>query len=164
MKKYFPIKQIIIAVVFVLLSVQLSYAKPVQLKNFKDVFAALKAGETVKGVFHYKMCKLISDNEEVEKVPDAIGGFTILSFEYFAPGSIRNKQGFISTSKTVLINHPRYGFVKNYAKIRIFDDNKIRIIAQYITPNTYEIKMDESFYTVINDGKNKGGAYFYVDR
>ncbi|MGD2092589.1 MAG: hypothetical protein PVH61_40860 [Candidatus Aminicenantes bacterium] len=105
---------------------------------------------------------MIRDNEEVERVPEAIGGMELSTFEYFAPGSIRNKEGFISSSKTVLINHPGYGFVMNYAKVRIYDNNKIRLIAQYVTPNTYEIKMDESFYTVINDSKNKGAAYFYL--
>ena len=139
-----------------------NYAKTVQLKTFDEILKALTTGKTVKAVFHYKACKLIQDNEEVEKVPDAIGGMELGTFEYFAPGSIRNKKGFISSSKTVLINHPRYGFVLNYAKVRIYDDNKIRIIAQYVTPNTYETKMDESFYTVINDGKNKGAAYFYL--
>ena len=149
-------------VVFFIGAVHIGHAKTVQLRSFNEIFKALTSGKTVKAIFHYKGCKLISDNEVVEKVPDAIGGMELSTFEYFTPGSIRNKNGFISSSKTVLINHPGYGFVMNYAKVRIYDNNKIRIIAQYVTPNTYEIKMDESFYTVINDGKNKGAAYFYL--
>ena len=143
-------------------AVHVGYAKTVQLKSFDEILKALTSGNTVKAVFHYKGCKLIRDNEEVERVPDAIGGMEMSTFEYFAPGSIGNKNGFISSSKTVLINHPNYGFVMNYAKVRIDDNNKIQIIAQYVTPNTYEIKMDESFYTVINDGQNNGAAYFYL--
>ena len=162
MKNLILFKRLMVISTLILVIPALSFSKSVQLKSFNEVFSALKAGKTVKVIFHYKMCKLISDNEEVEKVPDAIGGMELNTFEYFAPQSIRNKNGFISSSKTVLINHPRYGFVRNYAKVRIFDNNKIRIIAQYITPDTYEIKMDESFYTVINDGKNKGGAFFYL--
>lgn len=153
----------IIVFIFVFLSSNLLFPKVEKLTSFKEIFSALKSGETVKMVVHYKLCKLISDNEVVKKVPDAIGGMELNSFEYFAPMSIRNKHGYISSSKTVLINHPRYGFVKNYAKVRIFDNNKIRIIAQYIDPKTFEIKMDESFYTEITKD-NKGAAHFFVDR
>ena len=152
----------IVITIFLLGTVNIGYAKTVQLKTFDEILKTLTSGKAVKAVFHYKGCKLIRDNEEVERVPDAIGAMELNTFEYFAPGLIGNKNGYISSSKTVLINHPGYGFVLNYAKVRIFDNNKIRIIAQYVTPNTYEIKMDESFYTVINDGKNKGAAYFYL--
>lgn len=138
-------------------------AKPAQLKNFTGILESFKWGSTVKVVIHYQQCKLISENEEQESVPDAVGGMTMDSFEYFAPGSIRNKNGYISASKTVLINHPRYGVVLNYAKIRINDNQQIQVVVQYLDPRTYEIKMDESFYTMINDGKNKGAAYFYSE-
>lgn len=151
---------LIVSVVFV----QPVQAKPVQLRNFSELFEAFKAGNTVKAVFYYKGCKLVMGEKVVppEKVPDAIGGMEMSTFEYFAPMSIGNKKGYISSSKTVLINHPRYGYVLNYAKVRIYDDNSIQIIAQYVSPTTYEIKMDEAFYTEINDGKNKGAAYFYL--
>ncbi len=141
-------------------------AEMVQLKHFTEVLETLKAGYTVKAVFHYKLCKLINENEEVEKekVPDAIGGMELVTFEYFATNSIRNKKAFIAFSEKVLIDHVTYDFVNNYVKVRIYDDNTVRIIAKYLAPNTNEVKMDESFYTVINDGKNNGGAYFYVNR
>ena len=152
----------IMMMIFLIGAVHIGYAKTVQLRSFDEILKALTSGNTVKAVFHYKGCKLIRDNEEVERVPDAIGGMELSTFEYFAPGSIGNKNGFISSSRAVLINHPDYGFVMNYAKVRINDNNKIQIIAQYLTPNTYEIKMDESFYTVIDDGQNNGAAYFYL--
>ncbi len=157
-------KLVWLSVVIILMSAVMLNAKIVQLKNYGEVFKALTAGETVKMIVHYKQCQLISDNEIVKKVPDAIGGMVLNSFEYFAPMSIRNKHGYISSSKTVLINHPRYGFVMNYAKVRIFDNDKIRIIAQYVDPKTYKIEMDESFFTVIDNGKNKGAAKFFVNR
>ena len=127
-----------------------SYGKPNQLTKFEDILDALKAGYNIRAVFHYKSCQLISDNEIEEKVPDAIGGMDLGTFEYFAPGSIRNKVGFISASKTVLIYHPRYNFVNNYAKVRIYQNGKVRIIAKYLNPQNQEVLMDESFYTPVS--------------
>ena len=154
-------KSIIFTVLFGL-CLSFSMAGNRQLTDFQAILDALKTGHKVRAVFHYKDCQLISDNEIEENVPDAIGGMDLDTFEYFAPGSIRNKEGFISASKTVLISHPRYGYVHNYAKVRIQDDGKVRIIARYLAPGTLETKMDESFYTTVNDKKNKGAAYFYL--
>lgn len=122
-----------------------------------EIMNALKQGKTVRAVFHYAKCKLISDNEEVQKVPDAVGGMNIDTWEYFAPNSIRNPKGFLATSHSVLINHPSYGIVLNYAKLRIGDDGEIRIVAQYLDPKSFEIRMNESFYTRIGQG-----AEFFV--
>jgi predicted amidohydrolase len=59
---------------FLLVAVHVGYTKTVQLKSFDEILNALTSGKTVKAVFHYKGCKLIRDNEEVERVPDASGG------------------------------------------------------------------------------------------
>jgi hypothetical protein len=45
--------------------------------------------------------------------------------------------------------------------MRIYDDETVQIVAQYINPVTYEVKMDETFKGAINDGKNNEGIYFY---
>lgn len=135
-------------------------AKPKQLTDFNSILDALKQGYTVKAVTHYKDCQLITNNKIQEKSPNAIGGMELSTFEYFAPGSVRNKTGFLAASKTVLINHPHYGIVLNYAKMRIYENNKIQIISQYINPKSYETQMTQSFYTKINKNK-KGAAYFY---
>ena len=127
-------------------------AQSKKLDSLDDVMKALESGDYVRIVFYYKKCKLISDNEEVTRVPDAIGGMTIETFEYFAEKSIGNKEAYLSASKSVLINHPSQGIVYNYAKVRIYADGKIRLIVQYIDPKTLEIKMDESFYTNIGEG------------
>jgi hypothetical protein len=61
-----------------------------------------------------------------------------------------------------LINHPSRGFVLNYVKLNIYDDGDVKIVAKYLTPGALEVKMDESFHTIVNDGKNEGAAYFYL--
>ena len=142
----------IIAVLMVLIISSMAVGQDNQLKSLDDVMKALESGKYVRIVFYYKKCKLISENEEVARVPDAIGGMTLETFEYFAENSIGNKEAYLSASESVLIHHPSQGIVYNYAKVRIFKSGKIRLIVQYIDPKTFELKMDESFYTTIGDG------------
>lgn len=135
-----------------------------QLNNFEQIFNSLNSGKQINVVFHYSKCQLISDNQIKDKSPEAIGGFVIDSYEYFAPNSVRNKNAFISFSKTILIQNPLSDedeYVYNYVKVKVSDDNKVRIIARYLNSITYKTIMDESFYTIINDGKNDGAAFYY---
>jgi hypothetical protein len=147
--------------VFILIPVA-CFAQPEQLMDFESLFTKLKSGETVKAVIHYSLSKLVIDGKE-EKAPDAIGGMEFHAFEYFAKGAVRNDKAFISVSETVLITHPRYGYVLNYVKLRIFEDNSLEIIARYLDPRTYEVRMDETFYSEINNGQNNGAVYLYVN-
>ena len=137
-------------------------ADAVLLNDFAEIFKALESGNRVKAVFHYKNCRLTIDGEDVEKVPDAVGGLAIDTFEYFGPGAVGNEMGYIASSHTVLIHHPRHGYVLNYVKVNIYEDNNAKIIAKYVTPDTYETRMDEVFSTQIHNGKNAGGARFYL--
>ncbi len=138
-----------------------SFAQKKQLTNFNMLLESVNKGEEVYAVIHYAKCTLIIDSVETE-APDAIGGMPLSTFEYFAPLSINNPKGFLTSSETVLITHRRRGFVYNYVKIKIFDDNKAEINAKYLLPNTLEVVMDETFYTEINDGTNNKGLYLYA--
>jgi hypothetical protein len=106
--------------------------------------------------------KLFVNAKEETKIPEAVGGMDVGAFEYFAPGAIGNKEGFLSFSHLQLIKHARYGTVYNYVKVSVFESNKVRILAQYLAPGTFAVKMDETFEAEVNDGTNKGGAYFYL--
>ena len=136
-----------------------------QLKGFEDLMTSLNSGKQVRMVAFYKKCKLISDNEEQEKVPDAIGGMNLGVYEYFAKEAVKNKLAFVVFSESKLIKYPKGdGFVYNYVKIKVTEDNKVKITAQYIDAKTFDIKMDENFFGEINDGKNdKGISFFEID-
>jgi hypothetical protein len=85
----------------------------------------------------------------------------IKSFEYFAAKTIGNEKAFLASSETLLIHHSRYGYVFNYVKIRIFENNQTEVFARYLDPVSYEVKMDDVFYSEINNGKNEGGLFCY---
>lgn len=139
-------------------------AQTKQLNSFDELMDAMKKGNKVQAVFHYKDCQLISGNEISEKSVDAIGGMPIDTWEYFAEGAIRNKEAFVVMSISKLIANPKGdGYVYNYVKVRVYASNKVKITANYIDSVTYEEKMDENFFTTMNDGKT-GAAYFYISK
>ena len=154
-------KRLIILVFFVFAFLSLQ-AGSEQIRSFDELMTALKNGEEVKSVIHYAKTKLIIEGEETE-APDAIGGMELSTFEYFAKGVVRNEKAYVASSKSVLIGHPFYGHVYNYVKLRIYEDGEVEIIARYLDPITFEVKMDETFYSVINNGENESGFYLFAD-
>ena len=135
------------------------FAETRQLKDFDEIMTALKTGENVRVVIHFGKCEFINGNEIKESSPDAIGGMNIDVFEYFAPMSIGNPKAFVVFSHSSLINYG--GFIYNYVKFKVTDDNKVKVTAQYVDVIDYELEMDENFFSEINDGKNEGAVYFY---
>jgi hypothetical protein len=142
-----------------LISIPLA-AQTNQIISAKSLFESLKAGEDVNAVIHYAKCKLLIDGEETQS-PDAVGGMKLIPYEYFAKMSIRNEKAYVAASETRLISHRSYGYVLNYVKIRIFEDDSVEIIARYLDPNSYEVKMDETFTALVNNGSNDGAVYLY---
>lgn len=158
MKKTF----ISVLLIFMLLPFT-NYSSTQQITDYEGLFDALMKGEEVRIVIHYGRTRLITDNEEFD-APDVIGGMHISAFEYFSKGSIRNPRAMIVTSETVLIGHPRYEHVYNYARIRFYDDNEVQITAKYLTTGDYETVMDQKFYGSINNGKNDGAVYLFKSK
>ena len=137
-------------------------AQPKPLKTAAEILAALSSGRQVRAVLHYKDMALVDEKGEPQKSPDAVGGMDLATFEYFAAGAVGNKEGYFVASHTQLIRHPRYGYVLNYVKLSVYDSGAVKIVAQYLSPTTYDVKMDETFTTTVADGSNKGAAVFFV--
>ena len=149
------------AVALVLVAAGRAEAQPKPLKTAAEILAALSSGGQVRAVLHYKDMALVDEKGEAQKSPDAIGGMDLGTYEYFAAGAVGNKEGYIAAAHTQLIRHPRYGYVLNYVKLSVYDSGTVKIVAQYLSPTTYEVKMDETFTTVA-DGTTKGAAVFFV--
>lgn len=138
-------------------------AEPKQLTNFIQIFEALKAGYNVNAVIHYKDCILISEGDTL-KAPDAVGGMNIMPYEYFSAGLMGNSRAFISASETVMVYLKGFGgYLYNYVKLRIYDDNTVEVTARYLTIDKQEVKMDETFLGQINDGSNGKAVYFFAN-
>ena len=126
---------------------------------------ALNAGEQVRVVIHYKLCKWAPGMVEQSPVPDAITGMNIDTYEYFAPGAAHNEKAFVVFGNSKLIQNPMgKGFVYNYGKLRINVDNSVIVTAKYIHPKSFRTLMDESFIGKIDDGSNNEGISLFLIR
>jgi hypothetical protein len=139
-----------------------------KVSNFEQLMSALKSGKSVKAVIYYGKCKLFSDGKEKTESPDAIGGMKLDTYEYFDSSVFKGKvPTFVTSSQTQLINHPKYGYVYNYVKIKIRIDNSVEITARYLKPRKFSSKfkviMDETFKGKMNDESNDGAVSFFVD-
>lgn len=132
------------------------------LSDFPSLLQALKAGKEVRAVLHYAEFRLVVDGNETT-APDAIGGMNFGTFEYFAAGSIGNAKAFVTTSETVLISHPSRGYVYNYVKLKVYEDNAVDVVARYLHPTTLDVVMDEIFYGQVSTPGVNRGAYFYTE-
>ena len=153
-------KNILVVLLFCLLLSDINLSQQVQIKNYNELITALTNGKSVRVIIHYQRCRLIIDGTE-QKSPEVIGGMDLEPFEYFAKGAVNNNKSFITSSETVLISHPRFGYVFNYVKIRIYEDNTAEIIARYLDPKSYDVVMEETFIASINDGSETGAIFIY---
>ena len=136
-------------------------SEPGRLASFEDVLKSLTGGDTVRVVIRYARCH---PQNSSSKVPDAIGGMPLEIFEHFAKGAAGNPQAYLAASHTVLIQHPRYGTVLNYARVSLFEDGSVEINARYLDPRSFKVKMDATYLGMLDDGANKGAASFFASR
>ena len=134
-------KKVLVILSFILLAAAGANSQPKQLTNFVQILEALKSGYRVNAVIHYKDCMLVSEGDTL-KAPDAIGGMDVMPYEYFAAGVIGKNIAFISSSETVMIYLKGFGgYLYNYVKLRIYEDNKVEITARYLTIDKQEVKI-----------------------
>jgi hypothetical protein len=134
--------------------------QPVRCTSFNDLLTSLKDGWSVRMTIEYAKCRLVIDSVE-QRSPEAVGGMTIDTYEYFARGVVRNAKAYLATSETHLISHPRYGYVLNYVRLRIYEDDAVEIVARYLNPSSYAVVMDETFFGAISDGSDSNGLHLY---
>ena len=136
-------------------------AQTTRINSFDHLMEALESGERVRIIIDYSHCGW-QDTTKQSPVPEAISGMDIDTYEYFAPGAIHNQRAFVVFSSTVLIENPiGKGFVYNYGKVRIYEDNSVQVTAKYIHPKRFKVLMNEVFIGKINDGQNGEAINLY---
>jgi len=157
-----PARLVLALTAAALLASATASAEPARLQSAAEILGALTSGRQVRAVLRYKNMTLVNDKGQPETAPDAVGGMPLDTFEYFAAGAVGNPEGYLAASHTQLIHHPRHGYVLNYVKVSVYDSGRVKIVAQYLAPGTYEVKMNETFSTDIATGAGKGAAAFFV--
>jgi len=136
-------------------------AQPKPLGSAAEILSALKAGGQVRVVLHFKGMRLVNEKGQPEEAPDAFSAMILEPYEYFAAGAIGNPVGYLASSHAQLIRHARYGYIYDYVKVSVYDNNQVKILVQYLSPTTFELKMEETFTTDIATGQTGGKAAFF---
>lgn len=136
-----------------LLACMPAFAQTERVSDFNDFLSALNKGSYVRVVINYARCSRPAGKSGITGTVDAITGMDIDTYEYFAAGAIHNKNAYVVFSVSKLIQNPHgKGFVYNYGKVRINDDNTAVITVKYIHPKSFKVLMDESYNGNLNEG------------
>jgi len=152
-------------IAFIIFLVSISFSSPAQsrrISNFQQLMESLRAGEPVRVVIEYGLCRWSNGENDPAPTPKAITGMNIDTWEFFPEGAVHNKQSFVVFSESKLIMNPKgKGFVINYGKVKISADNSVLITAKYLRPKNNSELMSEQFAGEINDGTNQGGISIF---
>jgi hypothetical protein len=155
------VRSVGVAILVILFTAPPLAAQPKPLGSAAEILSALKAGGQVRVVLHFKDMKLVNEKGEAEKSTDAFSAMILEPYEYFAVGAIGNPVGYLASSHASLIRHARYGYIYDYVKVSVYDNGQVKILVQYLSPTTFELKMEETFTTEVASGSNAGQAAFF---
>lgn len=113
---------------------------PTPIRDFEGLIAALTGGEEVRAVIRYGQCLIQS-----APGPDVIAGMPLSVFEVFPKLSIGNPVGFVSTSHSRRMVHPRYGQVVQDTRLNVFEDGRAEVSTRYLDPRKHKVLTDETF-------------------
>jgi hypothetical protein len=130
-------------------------AAPTKLSTYQEVLSTLQSGVRVRVVLDYSVCKLGG-----KPAPNAQGAMNLDTFEWFGKNVIGNPKAFLAGSENHLIRL-QSGFVYDYARVRLSEDDKVAIDVQYLDPKTFAVTVDETIDCGISDASQARGATFY---
>jgi len=122
----------------------------------------LTAGEEIRVVIRYADCDREHPRNGFDSIPDIAASMHIETWEYFPRHSIRNDHAFVVFSDARLIGNPiGKGFVINYGKVRISDNDSAMVDARYLHPRSHRSLMYQRYRCRIDDGSGTQGIYLY---
>jgi hypothetical protein len=145
-----------------MLACQFGIAQTTRLTNFDQLMQSLNSGEKVRVVIHFGLCQWALSQNKQTPTPKAVTGMDIDTYEYFPAGAVHNSKAFVVFSNTKLIQNPiGKGFVLNYGKVRINEDNTVQVTAKYLHAKNHKELMSEVFVGKLNDGNNNEGINLF---
>jgi len=145
-----------------LFTCQFGFAQTTRLTSFDQLMQSLNSGEHVRVVIQYGLCQWAPTENKLTPTPKAVTGMDVDTYEYFPSGAINNKNSFVVFSNSKLIQNPiGKGYILNYGKVRIYDDNTVQVTAKYINPGNFKELMSEIFVGKLNDGHNNEGINLF---
>lgn len=120
--------------------------EPVQLTSLDELMEALETGRRVQATLYYGECTL-----DGAAVIDAAGGMVVEAFEYFGEGAIGNPHAYVAMSKSSLVSISGTHYF-DYVKVRVYEDDSVEVIAEYLDPVDFSVEMHEEFECELDTG------------
>lgn len=136
-------------------AVECVFPGPTQLTTFADLLATLETGTRVRVVLDYAKCTIGG-----APAPNALGAMNLDTFEWFGKNVVGNPKAYIAASENHLISLSS-GFVYDYVKVRVAEDEKVTIDVKYLDPVTFAVSVDEVIDCGISDATTERGATFF---
>jgi hypothetical protein len=126
------------------------------LSNYPELLTALKNGHGVRAII-----QINTTPNDIESKHDVIGAMNFTQFNKYpivTNGQVKNG---IATSINMLVQHKKYGFVYDYVRLRVFEDNSAELFSAFLNPKTYAQLQSITFYFQLNDKKAKNKIVLY---
>ncbi len=131
-------------------------AGPSRITSFKALTSALEQGRAVRAVVHYKVCDLLPGNTPFGV--DVTGAMTVRHFDLIPRGTGMPK-AYVEFSEDSLVwlwNSGKWRYVKDHVRVRIYDDLKVLVQADYYDPSTFSNRMHEQLVCKVDPGNGSG--------
>ncbi len=145
-----------------LLLASVAYASAsTRITTYDALFKALKQGDHVRIVVEYGKTKLQVGGKDAP-APDAWGGLDVTTWDRFAKGQIGNDKEFIGVTHSGLTQHPAFGFVTNFVRVRFDPDGTVAINSRYVRPGPSDAMSDQMFLGKLSNGKDKNAVSVFA--
>ncbi|MFI4937425.1 MAG: VirK family protein [Candidatus Berkiellales bacterium] len=133
-------------------------ANPKILSTYPELSQALTEGHSVRAIMTLNKCK--ADSTEVKKA-DVIGGANFTNFNIYQLEENGEKKNIIATSTHMLLEHGKFGTVYHYGRIRVYEDNTVKVFNEYLDPKAFTKHKAVSFTCHLSNGTDKNGVVLY---
>ncbi|MFZ2314609.1 MAG: VirK family protein [Gammaproteobacteria bacterium] len=120
------------------------------LTSYEQLRLALRAGDQVIAVVDVDKC--VASHPTETKLPGAAAGFNFDVFDNYKVQTNYKAQMTIATAFTHVTQHSKFGFVQDYVRLRIFEDNSAEIMSAYLNPQTFVPYYTVSYACQVGEG------------
>lgn len=118
----------------------MTYAASSQLSGYNDLLNALREGTKVRAIINFDGCTA-KDGTKTNLPPNMVGGFSFNVFHHYpVKMDAEHTKYAVATAIIHMTDHPSFGFVTNYVRLRVFADNTVELHSAFYDPKTYEQK------------------------
>lgn len=124
--------------------------------SYSDLVNSVSQGDTVRAIMHVDKCSFGKGSS------DAIAGINFTNFNKYPILAGNELKNVVATSIMQVVEHPKYGPVYDYVRLRVFENNTAELLSEFIDPVTYKVLDTPKVGTcTISNGHDQNGLMLY---